>query len=152
VQEQFYLWGEAKSAVYRDRPRTLNELKTAITAYIRKISRADLQKVFANRIKRVQTCIDARGHLFQQLLLVHSDFPNALYLIKNVSSHFRSDALWLTAFHYADALLLMGISFCLILSNLRPLFSGKHLVRETRSGYNLSVPFCVLKHAEFSLF
>jgi hypothetical protein len=28
----FYLWGAAKSAVYRDRPRTLNELKTAITA------------------------------------------------------------------------------------------------------------------------
>jgi hypothetical protein len=34
--------GEAKSAVYRDRPRTLNELKTAITAYIRNISQADL--------------------------------------------------------------------------------------------------------------
>jgi hypothetical protein len=28
----FYLWGAAKSAVYRDRPRTLNELKTTITA------------------------------------------------------------------------------------------------------------------------
>jgi hypothetical protein len=32
--------------VYRDRPRTLNELKTAITAFIRNISQADLQKVF----------------------------------------------------------------------------------------------------------
>jgi len=31
----FYLWGAAKSAVYRDCPRMLNELKTAITAYIR---------------------------------------------------------------------------------------------------------------------
>jgi hypothetical protein len=29
----FYLWGAANSAVYRHRPRTLNELKTAITAY-----------------------------------------------------------------------------------------------------------------------
>jgi len=65
--------------VYRDRPRTLNELKTAITAYIRNISQADLQKVFANKIKRVQACIDARGHHFQQLLQVHSDFSNALY-------------------------------------------------------------------------
>jgi hypothetical protein len=63
-----YLWGAAKSAVYRDRPRTLNELKTAITAFIRNISKADLQKVFANKIKRVQACIDARGHHFQQHL------------------------------------------------------------------------------------
>jgi hypothetical protein len=29
---EFYLWEAAKSAVYRDRPRTLNELETAITA------------------------------------------------------------------------------------------------------------------------
>jgi hypothetical protein len=35
-----YLWGAAKSAVYRDRPRTLNELKVAITAYIN-ISQAE---------------------------------------------------------------------------------------------------------------
>jgi hypothetical protein len=48
--------------VYRDRPRKLNELKTAITAYIRKnILQADLQNVFANKIKRVQACMDARG-------------------------------------------------------------------------------------------
>jgi hypothetical protein len=64
----FYLWGAAKSAVYRDRPRTLDELKTAMTAYIRNISQADLQKVFANKIKRVQACIDARGHHFQHRL------------------------------------------------------------------------------------
>jgi len=47
-----------------DRPRTLNELKTAITEYITNISQADLQKVFANKIKRVQARIDARGHHF----------------------------------------------------------------------------------------
>jgi stage V sporulation protein SpoVS len=54
--------------VYRDRQRTLNELKTAINAYIRNISQAELQKVFANKIKRVQACADARGHYFQHLL------------------------------------------------------------------------------------
>jgi hypothetical protein len=58
----------AKSAVYRERPRMLNELKTAITAFIRNVSQEDLQKVFANKIKRVQACIDARGHHFQHLL------------------------------------------------------------------------------------
>jgi hypothetical protein len=56
------------SAVYSDLPRTLNELKTAITAHIRNISQADLQKLFVNKIKRVQACIDARGHHFQHLL------------------------------------------------------------------------------------
>jgi hypothetical protein len=65
----FYLWGAAKSAVYRDRPRKLNELKTAITAYIRNIPQADLQKVFANKTKQVQqACIDACEHPFQRLL------------------------------------------------------------------------------------
>jgi hypothetical protein len=37
---------------------------------------ADLQKVFMNKIKRVQDCIGARGHHFQHLLKVHSNFPN----------------------------------------------------------------------------
>jgi uncharacterized protein involved in propanediol utilization len=62
------LWEAAKSAVYRDRPRTLNELKTASIAFIRNISQAHLQKVFANKIKQVQACIDARGHHFQHRL------------------------------------------------------------------------------------
>jgi hypothetical protein len=62
------VWSSA-SAVYRDRPHTFNELKTAITACIRNISQADLQKVFAKKIKRVQSCIDARRHHFQHLLI-----------------------------------------------------------------------------------
>jgi hypothetical protein len=48
--------------VYCDHPHTLNELQTAVTVYIRNISPADLQKVFANQIKQVQACINARGH------------------------------------------------------------------------------------------
>jgi hypothetical protein len=53
---------------YRGCPCTLNELRTAITVYIRNVSQADLQKMFANKIKQVQACIDARGHHFQRLL------------------------------------------------------------------------------------
>jgi hypothetical protein len=48
--------------------RKLSELKTAVTVYIRNISQADLQKVFAKKIKRVQACIDAHGHHFHHLL------------------------------------------------------------------------------------
>jgi hypothetical protein len=47
------LRGAAKSAVDHDYPRTLNELKTAVTEFIRSISQADLEKVFANKIKQV---------------------------------------------------------------------------------------------------
>jgi len=65
----FYLWGAAKSAVYRDCPHKLNELKTAITTYTRNITQEDLQKVFANKIKRVQACIDTHGHHFKHLSL-----------------------------------------------------------------------------------
>jgi hypothetical protein len=63
----FYLLGAAKSAVYCDRPHMLNELKTAIAAYIGNISQADLQKLFVNKINWVQACIAARGHHFQHL-------------------------------------------------------------------------------------
>jgi hypothetical protein len=72
--------GAEKSAVYRDRPRMLNKLKTAITVYMRNISQADLQKVFVNKIISVQVCMDARGHHFQHLLEVRSDFPKILYI------------------------------------------------------------------------
>jgi hypothetical protein len=37
---------------------------------------ADLQKVFVNKIKWVQACIDVRRHHFQHSLSVHSDFLN----------------------------------------------------------------------------
>jgi uncharacterized protein YifN (PemK superfamily) len=57
-----------KYAVHRDRLRPLYDLKTAISAYIRNIPQADMQKVFANKIKRVQACINARGHHFQRIL------------------------------------------------------------------------------------
>jgi hypothetical protein len=43
--------------VYRDCSHMLNELKTAITACIRNISQVDLQKVFANKIKRSWTSL-----------------------------------------------------------------------------------------------
>jgi hypothetical protein len=54
-------------SLYHD-TRTLNELITAIAAFIINISQAYLQKVFANKIKRVQACIGIRGHHFKHLL------------------------------------------------------------------------------------
>ena len=57
-------WG---TGIFQQIAPALNELRTAITVYIRNISQADLQKVFANKIKRVQACTDARGHHFHHL-------------------------------------------------------------------------------------
>jgi hypothetical protein len=59
---------DEKHVVYRDRPRTFSKLKTAITAFVRNISQADLQIVFANKIKGFQACIDAREQHFQHFL------------------------------------------------------------------------------------
>jgi len=38
-------------------------------------AQAELQKVFVNKIEHVQACIDTRGHHFQHLLYVRSNFP-----------------------------------------------------------------------------
>jgi hypothetical protein len=54
---QIYLWAVSYERSYMQ----------FLTAFITNISQADLQKVFANKIKRAQACIDARHH-FQQLL------------------------------------------------------------------------------------
>jgi hypothetical protein len=62
------LWGAAKSAMYHNRPRMLNVLKTAITAFVRNISKADMQKAIANKIKWGQACIDACRRHFKHLL------------------------------------------------------------------------------------
>jgi hypothetical protein len=64
----FYLWGAAKSAVHHDLPHMLNDLKNAITVYLRNISHEDLQKMFPNKTKWVQACINARGNHFQHPL------------------------------------------------------------------------------------
>ena len=55
--QDFYLLGAAKSTVYRDRPRTLDDLQAAIKAFIQSISS-----------KQLQACIDATGGHFQHNL------------------------------------------------------------------------------------
>jgi hypothetical protein len=59
----------------------IDELKTAITVYIN-ISQPDLQKVFAQKMKLVQACTDARRHHFQHILLS----------ARRLSEHFISDS------------------------------------------------------------
>jgi hypothetical protein len=64
----YYLWGAAKVKVYEDNPHSTEELKAAITAYIGCITSEELKKVFGNKIKRVQACLNARRGHFEHLL------------------------------------------------------------------------------------
>jgi hypothetical protein len=54
--------------LYRDRQRTHNELKPAITVYMRNISEAEIQEMFVSKTERVQAWMDGGGHHFQNLL------------------------------------------------------------------------------------
>ena len=68
TQPDYFLWGAAKSSVYSGNPKTLDELKTAITHYVKLVTRETLVKVFYNKLKRVNLCIQENGKHFQHLL------------------------------------------------------------------------------------
>ena len=64
----FYLLGTLKQKVYANNSHNLDQLKENITNAIRRITREELQAVFANVVKRAQKCIDVNGEHFQYLL------------------------------------------------------------------------------------
>ena len=64
----FYLWGSLKGKVYRNRPRTLAELKAAITDEVNQISEEELGAVMDNLLKRIDVCIKEKGAHFQHLV------------------------------------------------------------------------------------
>jgi hypothetical protein len=81
--EKLHETGSMLDAERSGRPSKLNNKKLmdisdsmlqSLSKSLRKLAQekdiglADLQKVFANKIKRVQACIDARGHHFQHRL------------------------------------------------------------------------------------
>jgi len=49
----FFLWCAMKNSVYSNSPHTIDELKMAITEYIRNVDRAILNTVFENTVRRV---------------------------------------------------------------------------------------------------
>ena len=51
-----------------NRPRTLAELREAITNEIRHINRETLRKTSQNMVQRIQLCLDAGGRRFQHML------------------------------------------------------------------------------------
>jgi hypothetical protein len=47
---------------------TVDELKMAITKYIRNVERATLNTVFENTVRRVNTCLETGGGNFEYYL------------------------------------------------------------------------------------
>jgi len=64
----FFVWGYLKGRVYKNRPQTLDELKSNITMEINLINVSVLHKVPTNMVKRVRACINEQGSHFEYML------------------------------------------------------------------------------------
>ena len=60
----FFLWDLLKGKVYKNTPRTIEQLKDAIRQEIQAVNFDTLGKVFHNLEKRIQVCLDVKGDLF----------------------------------------------------------------------------------------
>jgi len=57
----FFLWGLMKGKVYKNSPRTKEQLKYAIHQEIQAANVDTLGKIFQNLEKRIQMCLDVKG-------------------------------------------------------------------------------------------
>ena len=64
----FFLWGYLKDKIYRNRPRTIQELKEAITSEINGIDRDTLNGLMENFEKRLHATVEVEGRHFEQFL------------------------------------------------------------------------------------
>jgi len=61
-------WSKSVWAPKDYNPHTIDELKMAITEYIRNVDRAVLNTVFENAVRRVNTCLETGGGHFEHYL------------------------------------------------------------------------------------
>ena len=64
----FFLWGYLKSKVYRNAPKTLQELKANIIEEIGRIDGVMLKKVMENAHKRAIECVQAKGGYLRDMI------------------------------------------------------------------------------------
>jgi len=64
----FFLWGLLKGKVYKNTPRTIEQLKDAIRQEIQAVIVDNLGKVIQNLKKRIPMCLDMKGDQFQHRL------------------------------------------------------------------------------------
>jgi hypothetical protein len=65
----FFLWGAMKNSVYSTNPHTIDDLKMAITEYVRNVDRAILNTVLENTVQRVNKCLEIGGGTLWTLLV-----------------------------------------------------------------------------------
>jgi hypothetical protein len=76
IYSSFFIQGDQKvsvhltmkHSVYSKNPHTIDELKMAITEYIRNMDRAILNTVFQNTVRRVNKCLETGGGHFEHYL------------------------------------------------------------------------------------
>jgi hypothetical protein len=64
----FFLWGYLKGNVYKNKPRTIDELRENIRREIQAVTPNTLAATFTNMQRRVELCIQVGGGHFQHLL------------------------------------------------------------------------------------
>ena len=64
----FFLWGLLKGKVYKNTPRTIEQLNDAILQEIQAVNVDTLGKVLQNLEKRIQVCLDVKGDQFHNRL------------------------------------------------------------------------------------
>ena len=64
----FFLWGLLKGKVYKNTPRTIEQLRDAIRQEIQAVNVDTSGKVFQNLEKCIQVCLDVKGDQFQHQL------------------------------------------------------------------------------------
>jgi hypothetical protein len=60
-----------QNSVYSNNPQTIDNLKMAITEYIRDVNRAIVNKVFENTVQRVNKCPETGGGPFGHYFLLY---------------------------------------------------------------------------------
>jgi hypothetical protein len=56
------------NSVYSNNPHTTDDLKMAITEYIRNVDSAILNTVFENTVRRVNKCLESGGGHFERYM------------------------------------------------------------------------------------
>jgi hypothetical protein len=57
-----------KNSVYSNNPHTIDDMKMAITEYIRNVDRAIMNMVFKNTVRHVNKCLETGGGHFEHYL------------------------------------------------------------------------------------
>jgi len=88
----FFLWGLLKGKVYKNTPRTIEQLKDAIRQEIHAVSVDTLGKVFQNLKKRIQVCLDMKG--VSASIMSRSCFAPFPVCVYKFSSHYLNNIIF----------------------------------------------------------